>query len=274
MNAIPTIRSFAKTIDAALYQHAENRWAAPPHPAECASPCEGIVLDWDRCLANNGKPKAAVIRFLQTVASSVSLVSNNSTLFPHEIAAVLAAEGVRLPTHRIILAGTHSLHDALAMDVGDVLVVGSNRMKSYARSIGLQLVRKDADLVILLSDVRITYTKLNTALDSLLEGARLVAASAETLHSTRYGNRVLDIGAFLSTLQACMAPEDWNPRIIGKPEMTLYEAAAQSLELPLDRCVLIGSAVDKSVNAAKCTARVPALARPQGNGASALVPRV
>ncbi|KRP62426.1 hypothetical protein [Pseudomonas trivialis] len=92
MNAIPVIRSFAQMIEAALYQHAENRWAAP-HLAECASPCEGIVL-----------------------------------------------------------AGTHSLHDALAMEAGDVLVVGSNRMKSYARSIGL-------------------------ALDSLLEGAHLVAAS-------------------------------------------------------------------------------------------------
>ncbi len=55
--------------------------------------------------------------------------------------------------------------------------------------------------------------------------------------------------------------------------MTLYEAAAKSLELPLDQCVLIGSgAADKSLNAAKCTARVPALARPRGHGASALVP--
>ncbi|MCD5972115.1 HAD family hydrolase [Pseudomonas quasicaspiana] len=197
-------------------------------------------------------------------------MSNDSTLFPREVAAVLAAEGLRLPTHRIILAGTQPLHDAFAMVVGYVLDVGSNRMKSYARSIGLGLVRKDADLVILLSDVRISYSKLNAALDSLIEGARLVAAGAETFHLARNGDRVLGIGAFLSAPQVCVAPDDWNPRIIGKPEMTLYEAAARSLESPLNRCVLIGTGTaDRRVNATVCTRRVCALGLPRGNDAFA-----
>lgn len=201
---------------------------------------EGILLDWDGCAAIGNRPSAAAVRLITRYRDRIAIVSNNTTHLPEDIWRILQQAGVSLPVDRIVLAGTETLRHAAGSNAARVLLFADDRLRKYGRSLGLNLAREQADLVVLLRDTRFTYRKLERAANALQGGARLVVANADLTHPGPRQRIVPETGALLAALMACVAPHDVQPEIIGKPSRVLFERACAALGVAPEETVMIG----------------------------------
>lgn len=223
-----------RTISAASLARVEDRIAA-------LMSAKAILLDWDGCASIANHPLPMTIDFLKLYGDRVVIVSNNSTLLPSDIAEALTKAGARFPTDRILLAGCEALI-AAAESGSDVraLVLGSSRMKAFAKKLGLNLVQENIELVVLLRDTRFSYAKLDRAVQALRLGARLIVANPDKTHPGADGALVPETGALLAAMGACVDLAAIEMAVIGKPSARLFEKACRSLQASPGQAVMIG----------------------------------
>ena len=211
------------------------------HPARSkVQEASGILLDWDGCVTLADRPDKWAVQFIQERLAKVAIVSNNSTHLPEDFARILASAGVRMDPSRIILAGIEALKRAVELAPRSVLVLGDGRIKAYARSQGLPIVQDDADLVVLLRDMRFSYSRLQRAANCLKAGARLIVANPDTTHPGSRGTILPETGALHAALLACLDGVDVETEVIGKPAPRLFERACRALDISPQAAVMIG----------------------------------
>lgn len=205
---------------------------------------KGILLDWDGCIAieNRVLPLARVL-FAQH-ADRLAIVSNNSTHLPGDFAELLAQQGVHFRQERIFLAGAETVREIAAERAARVLLFAVPRMRAYARELGIRLVRRDPDIVLLMRDVNFSYRKLEIAANAVRSGARLVVANADASHPGPGGSVVPETGALLAALQACLGTADPAEQIVGKPGPLLFERACAGLGVSPAEALMIGDNPD------------------------------
>jgi 4-nitrophenyl phosphatase len=120
------------------------------------------------------------------------------------------------------------------------LVLGDSRIKAYARHLGLPLAQDDADLVVLLRDIRFSYSRLERAANCLKAGARLIVANPDTSHPGRRGTLIPETGALYAALMACVEETSVETEVIGKPRPRLFERACDALGIAPKSAVMIG----------------------------------
>jgi 4-nitrophenyl phosphatase len=199
-----------------------------------------ILLDWDGCAAIDNRPLPITLEFLRAYGERVAIVSNNSTLLPGDIVEVLATAGVQFPAERVLLAGCEAIATAAQSRGARALVLASLRMRALAHRSGLNLVKKGADLVVLLRDTRFSYAKLDRAAEALRRGARLIVANPDKTHPAADGAVVPETGALLAAIAACVDLDRVDVEIIGKPSGRLFQRACQVLGATPDKAVMIG----------------------------------
>lgn len=201
---------------------------------------KAVLLDWDGCVAFEDRLEPAALRLMQRNQEKVAIVSNNTSHLPEHFSEILAEQGLTLPPSRIFLAGAETLRRAAASGSTRTLLLGSARLKVRARKLGLNLVREEADLVVLLRDNRFSYGKLERAANSLRKGARLLVGNPDLSHPGLEGRIVPETGALLAALLACVGTEDVATETVGKPEPDLFRRACGELGADPDRAVMIG----------------------------------
>lgn len=200
----------------------------------------GVLLDWDGCVALADRPDKWAVQFIQEQRAKIAIVSNNSTHLPEDFAEILACSGIRMDPERIILAGAEALRRAAEMKPRGALVLGDGRMKAYARNLGLAIVHDDAELVVLLRDIRFSYSRLQRAVNCLRAGARLIVANPDTTHPGSRGTVMPETGALHAALLACLDGADVETEVIGKPAPRLFERACHALGINPQAAVMIG----------------------------------
>lgn len=202
---------------------------------------KAILLDWDGCASIANQPFPMTIDFIEFYGDRVVIVSNNSTLLPADIVHVLAKAGACFPAERVLLAGCEALIAGaeLGADVR-ALVLGSPRMKAFAKRIGLNLVQDGVELVVLLRDTRFSYAKLERAVQALRLGARLIVANPDRTHPGANGALVPETGALLAAIGACIDLSANHTAVIGKPSAGLFEKACRLLQATPGEAVMIG----------------------------------
>ncbi len=210
----------------------------------------GLLLDWDGCAATGNRPHEQAVTFIAKHRPRLAIVSNNSTQTPEDISGLLADAGVDFPSARIFLAGMEALTYAAGIPGVRSLVLANGRMKALGRAAGLQLVRGDADAVVLLRDTKFTYSKLERAVHSLARGARLIVANPDTTHPGQGGALVPETGALLAAITSCIDLQPENVQIIGKPSSFLFERACAALKVTPESALMIGDNPDTDIKGA------------------------
>ncbi len=207
---------------------------------EAASRAQGFLLDWDGCIAFNDRPSQAAVRFIAEHRDRVVVVSNNSTHRPEDFAQILGREGVQIPPGRVILAGMEALDLARGTGVSRVMIIGDSRMKAYAREHGLNIVREEAGLIVLLRDTRFSYAKLERAANCLRAGAKLIVSNPDLVHPGPNGRVVPETGSLLAALTACLGSTPMDVEVVGKPSPRLLERACGVLGVKPENALMIG----------------------------------
>ena len=216
-----------------------------------AEAARAILLDWDGCVVEGGRLKPGARDFLRAFADKISILSNNSTHRPEQIAGLLARHGAPVPSRRVHLAGQVALEEAKRrFGARPIYLLANRRMVYAARSLGLNLAASTAfEAVVLLRDTRFSFRKLELAVDGLRAGAELIVSNPDLTHP-KLGGVAPETGALLAAIIACVDGREVQTILVGKPAALLFEQALIEAEVFPNQAVMLGDNPDTDVQGA------------------------
>jgi len=136
-------------------------------------------------------------------------------------------------------------------------VVGEDILKTELRAHGLQVLDELAeqdpmtvidpqgiDAVVVAFDRTLDYRKLNTAYQALMGGARFFATNPDKT-CPMPGGGIPDAGATIAALGHLTGRE--VELLAGKPSALMMEVALQNIDLPPQRCLLVGDRLETDI---------------------------
>lgn len=208
--------------------------AEPPWTA-CS---RGLILDLDGTLIRGHEVIPGASELLTRWAGRYVIVSNNSTDTAAGLAPRLRTMGLPVLAEALVLAGEQALrHIARQHPRAGLMLCASEALQACAAGLGLKLVSRNADIVLLARDLAFCYGTLQTLARELAQGAALMVSNGDLTHPGPQGAVVPETGALLQSVLAC-APGA-RPRILGKPGAMLLEEGLRRLGLtPADATVI------------------------------------
>ena len=224
-----------------------TRIACTPRPSTPQAPApeppwtarsRGLILDLDVTLVRGHEVIPGASELLTRWAQRYVIVSNNSTDTAAGLAPRLRAMGLPVPPEALVLAGEQALrHIARQHPGARLMLCASEALRACAAGLGLALVSRDADIVLLARDLAFGYGTLQTLARELARGAALMVSNGDLTHPGPEGAVVPETGALLQSVLAC-APGA-RPQVLGKPGALLLEEGLRRLGLtPADTTVI------------------------------------
>ena len=119
---------------------------------------------------------------------------------------------------------------------GKVVLIGEDGLAAELEAAGLQLVERNADLVVQGIDREFNYTKAENAVRELLDGAAYMLTNPDLLLPS-HGGLYPGAGSISAMLQAASGVE---PIVIGKPSAILMDYALERIGLSADEAWVVG----------------------------------
>lgn len=190
---------------------------------------------------------AETIAALRAAGKRTVFLSNNPTKTREQYAAKLTQLGIPTPIEDII-------HSSFVMvqwlrqtaPHARLFVVGEEPLKDDLRAAGFQLSEQahEIDIVVASFDRTFTYQKLQIAFDAIRAGARLMATNPDRYCPVPGGGQP-DCAAMIAAIEACTGVR-CDP-IVGKPSPIMLTTILRLLNLPPERCMIIGDRLETDI---------------------------
>src|SRR6266545_901762 len=219
----------------------------PPRPLPMF---DGYIFDLDGTvyLGEALLPGAgAVITRLRADGRRVVFLSNNPTNTREQYAARLGRLGLPTPPDAIINSSQVMVQWLLREAPGSrVFVVGEQPLKDELAAAGFRLVERadEVEVVIASFDRTFHYGKLQIAFDAIRAGARFVATNADRYCPVPGGGEP-DAAAVIAAIEACTAKR--VEVVVGKPSPIMARAVADRIQVPPDRCLMVGDRLETDI---------------------------
>ncbi|MBF0446169.1 MAG: HAD-IIA family hydrolase, partial [Magnetococcales bacterium] len=221
---------------------------------------KGFIFDVDGVLLNGEAvmPGAKeTLEELKRQSRPFVLLTNNSTRSRQDVQQIMDKFGLPIETQNIISA-PYAAAQYLLREAADnsVLVLGADGLRLELQEAGIKLTQdpEEASYLVTGADPQLSVEHLRLGLAALKEGAKWLAVSLDKLHPIPGGYHSGG-GAMAGALQAYV---DRSPDIyVGKPSITIMEAALQQLGLEKHQVVIVGDTLSSDI-AAGVVAGVPA----------------
>jgi len=205
-------------------------------------------LDGTIYLGDQLLPGAAeTIGALRAAGKRTIFVSNNPTKTREQYAEKLSKMGIPTPIEDIVNSSYVLVQWLLRFAPGARLyVVGEEPLKRELQSAGFQLseIAGQIDIVVASFDRSFDYRKLQIAYDAIKAGARLVATNPDRYCPTPSGGEP-DCAAMIAAIEACTGVK-CDP-IVGKPSPIMVEMIMNMLNLPPERCMMVGDRLETDI---------------------------
>lgn len=198
-----------------------------------------LIVDLDGTLIREDEPIEGAAELLARFRDRYVIVSNNATHTAHSMARRLARMGLKVEPEHIVLAGEQTI-DYMRREHphARMLLAASPVLQRHALSIGCELVKSDADFVVLALDPGFNRARLGKMANQLRRGARLLVTNGDDNHPGPGGAVVPETGALMAALVAASGVQPW--RIIGKPGPLLLEEGLRRLGAQASSTIVIG----------------------------------
>ena len=234
---------------------------------------DGVIFDLDGTiyLGESALPGAVeTAAELRRRGKRLLFVSNKPLDSRHIYAKKLTGLGIPASPEEVITS-THVLADFLKRTWPELklYVIGEMPLRAELRQYGLHLVAElcdqDAhqvispdgiDAVVVAFDRTLDYRKLNTAYQALRHGARFFATNADKACPMPNGS-IPDAGATIASLEYLTGRR--VELVAGKPSPLILQAALHSLELPAERCLLVGDRLETDIRMGRAAGMQTAL---------------
>lgn len=222
-----------------------------PTPKSLVKSADGLLLDWDGCCAIDNVLVPEAAEFLRLHQTRLAIMSNNSTHTPDEMRAILEKSGIVLSPERILLAGMFAIRRVKDRGLRRAMIIGSPAMKAFAQRSGIEVVREEAQVVVLMRDTRVTYAALERAANCLAGGAKLIVANPDGSHRGANARIRLETGALLAALEAAVDLSQADTEIIGKPSEGFFQEACRIIGTAPERTVMLGDNPSTDIEGAR-----------------------
>jgi NagD protein len=186
---------------------------------------------------------AEAIAALRADGRHVCFLSNKPLQTRGDYAAKLSRLGVPASADDVINSSLVLARHLRALDPGaPVFVIGEPPMLAELRAHGFE-VRDDERVrwVVIAFDRTFTYAKLNTALQAVKQGARLIATNPDRTCPVE-GGEIPDCAGMIAAVEA--VTDRKVEAIVGKPSPIILEVALQALGCPASESVIVGDRVE------------------------------
>jgi 4-nitrophenyl phosphatase len=231
---------------------------AKPSPAPCPPvpfdfrAIDGVVLDMDGVMWRSAEILPGVpdfFLFLRAREIPFVLATNNSSRNVQEYVVRTNSLGIPVNEDQIVTSGQVTAEElARGYPRGTpIYVIGSQSLANLLTEHGYVVDPGHAKVVVVGLDMKLTYEKLQTA-------GRLILAGAEFIGTN--GDRTLPMPDGLSPgngsiLAAIQAMTGRAPRLMGKPEAAMFQAALKRLKTPPEHTLMIGDRLDTDIAGAQ-----------------------
>jgi NagD protein len=215
---------------------------------------DGTIYLGDRLLPGAGE----VIQRLRADRRVVFL-SNNPTSTRENYAARLSAMGLPTAPHEVVNSSLVMIQWlSREMPGCRVFAVSEQPLKDELAAAGFALVERASaiDVVIASFDRTFHYDKLQIAFDAIRAGARFVATNADRYCPVPGGGEP-DAAAVIAAIEACTATK--VEVVVGKPSPIMIRAVAEIMQLPLERCLMVGDRLETDIAMGRAAGMATAL---------------
>ena len=191
---------------------------------------------------------AETIGRLRDLGKRTVFLSNNPTRPAEAYAARLTALGLPTPPMDVVNSSL-VMADFLnrLMPGARIFVVGEASLCRELAAAGFDLAddARDVAAVIASFDRTFDYRKLQIAFDAIRAGARFFATNADRFCPVPGGGGQPDAAAVIAAIEACtgVAVE----AVVGKPSPHMAAAILARLEVPPERCLMVGDRLETDV---------------------------
>ena len=180
----------------------------------------------------------------------MAFLSNKPLQTRAAYARKLAALGVPAEPDEVINSSFVLARHLRGLDPGaPVFVIGEPPMLDEMRAHGFE-VRDDERVrwVLIAFDRTFTYAKLNTALQAVRNGARLIATNPDRTCPVE-GGEIPDCAGMIAAVEAVTGTT--VDAIVGKPSPIILEVALETLGVPRHESVIVGDRIETDVTMGK-----------------------
>ncbi len=198
---------------------------------------------------------------LRAAGRYVRFLSNKPIATAASYADKLSALGIPTPAAHV-LNSSQALAYYLAREMpgARVYAIAELPVLNDLTAAGMSVVTdpRQTDVVVVSWDREFSYAKLDTALQALRHGARLVATNPDVTCPMPGGTVVPDCGTLVAAVEACSGRQ--VEAYAGKPSLVMAEMALAQLPCAAHECLMVGDRVTTDIlfghNAGMATALV------------------
>ena len=189
---------------------------------------------------------AETLAALRAAGRRVAFLSNKPLQTRADYAAKLTRLGVPAAAEDVVNSSLVLARHLATLDPGaPVFVIGEPPLVSELAAHGFE-VRADHRVrwVVIAFDRTFDYAKLNTALQAVRAGARLIATNPDRTCPTEDGE-IPDCAGMIAAVEAVTGAT--VEVIVGKPSPIILEAALATLDVPAADAVIVGDRIETDI---------------------------
>ena len=234
-------------------------------PSQLLDKIDGFIFDLDGTIYLGDHALPGAVESLQEIRfqGKQVLFLSNKPLYPRDnYARKLTRLGIPASPDEVITSGyVLGFHLARMHPDLRLYVVGEENLKAELRSHGMTVLDEyddqdpmeviephGADAVVIAFDRTLDYRKLNTAYQSLLKGVRFFATNPDKA-CPMPGGSIPDAGATLAALEHLTGRK--VELLAGKPSALMASVVLQRLNLPAERCLMVGDRLETDIRMGK-----------------------
>ena len=189
---------------------------------------------------------AATIAALRSGGRRVAFLSNKPLYTRADYAEKLTRLGIPTTAEDVINSSLALARHLAHLDAGaSVFVIGEPPLVAELRAHGFE-VRSDPRVgwVVIAFDRTFDYAKLNTALQAVRQGARLIATNPDRTCPTEEGE-IPDCAGMTAAVEAVTGAS--VEVVVGKPSPIMLQVALDRLGVPATECAIVGDRIETDI---------------------------
>jgi HAD superfamily hydrolase (TIGR01457 family) len=200
----------------------------------------GFMIDMDGTVYRGGAVIKGATEFIERVKAKnipFLFVTNNSSHDREHYLKKLTKMGFKVNIDNILTSTTATISYLLKHhNKKSVYPLGTPSFVKEIKEAGIRIVDERPDIVLLAFDTTITYEKMNNAYQFIKNGAKFIATHPDDLCPTEQGYDI-DAGPFIRLFESMTSVK---ATVIGKPNELMVKMAAERMNVPLKKMVMVG----------------------------------
>lgn len=217
---------------------------------------QALILDMDGVIWRKKQPignLANIFQRISTLGLKYVFATNNSTETVDSYVSLLTGNGIQVDSHQVITSATATAQYLVEQfpERGNLFVVGMQGLATTLQDYGFSISAQEAKAVVVGMDRTLTYEKLETATLLIRSGVPFLGTNPDRTFPTPQG-LVPGAGSMLAAIEVAT---DVSPKVIGKPEGTMFIQALEALKIKPENALVVGDRLETDIaggQAANC----------------------